>query len=124
MSLASHKGVDAKNRFWGVAYHWIEKFSKVFMLLLIEKVHNRYESSSFLKEDRPILFLLSRAQRPPTNDARACQIPECKLGDNEARKTRYLALHRKSFNQIAIFLILFNNYVYYNLLKTLFPLSD
>ena len=89
--------------FGGVAYHWIENVSKVFMLLLIEKVHNRYESSSFLKEDRPISFLLSRARHPLTNDACACQIPEYKLGENKARKTRYLALRRKSFNQIAIF---------------------
>ena len=89
--------------FGGVAYHWIENFSKVFMLLLQEKEHNRYESSTFLKKDSDLSFLLSRAQSPSTNDACTCQIPECKLGENNDRKTRYLSLHRKSFNQISIF---------------------
>ena len=35
--------------FGGVAYRWIENFSKVFMLFLIEKEHNRYEQFFFTK---------------------------------------------------------------------------
>ena len=54
----------------GVAYRWIENFSKVFMLLFQEKEHNRSESSTFLKKDSHLCFRVLGAL---TNDACACK---------------------------------------------------
>jgi len=79
------------------------EFFEGFYVVYIEKEHNRCESSSFFKNGRASLFLLSRARHPPTNDACACQISECKLGENKDKKTRHLSLRRKLFNEISIF---------------------
>ena len=78
--------------------------------LRVEKKHNMYRQFFFKKQTSLFVFAFACSETP-INDACACQIPECKLGENQDKQSRHLSLHQKSFNQIAFFLGLFNNYV-------------